>query len=259
MSDFDTVLERLLTDPAFPGTLAANPTAALAGYELSADEVDLLRSQVSGDTGGDRTVETRTSKASMMGLLGGLGLSGGSGSGEHTTIGRGTPIMPAHSEHFGPIDPDPGAGGGSDPYADPYGPLPVNDPYPSGTGEAPIDVPEHGGETPPVADPNLEPSMSDVMGDGDQAATGYHPHIDADGDGKWDSYTAVRHTDGSVDIYEDRNHDGLVDFVGHDRNADGLVESADYDEDLDGVADTHMADTNGDGWLDTRGPEPTGR
>ena len=64
MSDFDTVLERLLTDPAFPATLAADPATALAGYRLSAEEVGLLRSQVSADAGGDRTVETRTSSTS---------------------------------------------------------------------------------------------------------------------------------------------------------------------------------------------------
>ena len=90
-------------------------------------------------------------------------------------------------------------------------------------------------------------------------ATGYHPHIDADGDGRWDHYTAVRHADGRVDVSEDRNHDGLVDFVGHDRDGDGILESADYDQNFDGVADTHMADVNGDGWMDTRGPEPTGK
>src|SRR2546430_10402658 len=102
------------------------------------------------------------------------------------------------------------------------------------------------------------PDDGAVMGDTDQAATGYHHHIDADGDGKWDHYTAVRHADGSVDVVEDRNHDGVVDFVGHDRDGDGILESADYDENFDGVADTHMTDLNGDGWMDTRTPENGG-
>src|SRR5438067_13940312 len=78
MSDFDTVLERLVTDPAFTAALAADPAAALSAYDLSEDEVQLLRSQVSAGDAGDRTVETRTSKASMMGLLAplaGLGLT----------------------------------------------------------------------------------------------------------------------------------------------------------------------------------------
>ena len=35
MSDFDTVLERLVTDPSFKSALAADPTGTLAGYQLS--------------------------------------------------------------------------------------------------------------------------------------------------------------------------------------------------------------------------------
>jgi len=90
MSDFDAVLERLVTDPAFTSALSADPAAALAGYELSADEIELLRSQVSADAGGDRTVEVRTSKASMMGLL--SPLSGlGFGGGDPQMLGRALP------------------------------------------------------------------------------------------------------------------------------------------------------------------------
>src|SRR5437764_561356 len=106
MSDFDTVLERLVTDPGFARALAADPDAALAGYRLDADEVALLRSQVSAD--------------------------------------------------------------------------------------------------------------------------------------------------GSVDVYQDRNADGRIDFVGHDANGDGVLEGADYDENFDGHLETHMVDTNGDGWMDKR-------
>src|SRR2546429_3720972 len=90
MSDFDAVLERLVTDPAFTSALSADPAAALAGYELSADEVELLRSQVSAGAGADRTVEVRTSKASMMGLL--SPLSGlGFGGGDPQMLGRALP------------------------------------------------------------------------------------------------------------------------------------------------------------------------
>ena len=121
----------------------------------------------------------------------------------------------------------------------------------------PAEAVAHGGEGHYGPAAGAGPGGS-VLGDGDQLDPDYHHHIDADGDGKWDQYVAVRHGDGGVDVYEDRNHDGLVDFIGHDRNADGILESADYDENFDGVADTHMADTNGDGWMDTRGPEPTG-
>jgi hypothetical protein len=257
MSDFDTVLERLLTDPAFKTALAADPAGALAGYRLSPDEVDLLRSQVSTGDGAERTVETRTSKASMVGLLGSFGglTGGGHGAGDHlSAVGRGLghPQHGSVTQHFGPVasagDPYsgdvPGHGGESfqGAGADPYG----------------ASVDPYGGYPPAPAGP-ADPAMSGVVGSGDHAATGYHPHIDADGDGRWDHYTAVRHADGGVDVYEDRDGDGLADFVGHDRNGDGILESADYDEDRDGVLDTRMTDTNGDGWMDTRGSGPTAK
>src|SRR5690348_649511 len=176
MSDFDAVLERLVTDPGFAAALAADPAAALAGYRLDADEVALLRSQVTGDTGGERRGEERTSKASMMGLLGSLG---GLGGGHEHVAGR---VIP-HG-HFGPVD------DASNPYDTP---PPAEVAHPVGQG-----IP------------------------GDQPATDYHARIDADGDGRWDHYSAVRHADGSVDVYEDRNGDGRIDFVGHDRNGDGI-------------------------------------
>jgi hypothetical protein len=254
MSDFDTVLERLLTDPAFKTALAADPAGALAGYRLSPDEVDLLRSQVSTGDGAERTVETRTSKASMVGLLGSFGglTGGGHGAGDHlSAVGRG--LGHQQTQHFGPL------AGGADPYsgdAPGHGGESFRGAGPSGSDPYGASVDPYGGPAP--AGP-VDPAMSGVVGAGDHAATGYHPHIDADGDGRWDQYTAVRHSDGSVDVYEDRNRDGLADFVGHDRNGDGVLESADYDEDRDGVLDTHMADTNGDGWMDTRGPEPRGK
>jgi hypothetical protein len=209
MSDFDTVLERLVTDPAFPAQLSADPAAALAGYHLSADEVDLLRSQVStGDSGG-RTVENRTSKASMMGLLGSLGgLGPGAG---HDGIGRG--IAPHPHEGFGANAP--------------------------------------GGETGHAVAHAVGPAEGTAPAPADQIATDYHAHVDATGDGHWDKYVAVRHADGSVDVYEDRNGDGRIDFVGHDANGDGILESADYDDNFDGVADRHLTDVNGDGWMDT--------
>src|SRR5687767_4586296 len=70
MSDFDTVLERLLAEPGFKAQLAADPQRALAGYHLAPDEVALLQAQVSDDAGtSERTVELRTSKASLFGLL----------------------------------------------------------------------------------------------------------------------------------------------------------------------------------------------
>jgi hypothetical protein len=207
MSDFDAVLERLVTDPGFSAALAADPGAALAGYRLSAEEVELLRSQVStGDSGG-RAVENRTSKASMMGLLGSFGGLGGH------DVGRG--LAPHEHAGFGANSPGETVSHAVAP-AEGHGPAP------------------------------------------DQLATDYHAHVDATGDGKWDNYVAVRHADGSVDVYEDRNGDGRIDFVGHDRNADGILESADYDDNFDGVADRRLVDLNGDGWMDTTRPPSNG-
>jgi len=280
MSDFDVALERLVTDPAFKSALAADPAAALAGYQLSADEVELLGSQVSVDDGGDRTVEIRTSKASMMGLLGqfgGMGLGGGAPAAEPPmAIGRGI----SH-EHFGPpavstgLEPVAGAPGHYD-QASWMGPgdapsdraawmgpgdAPSDRAAWMGPGDAPSDraawmgpgdagtAGQHYG---PAADAGVAGGEGAVAGAGDQPATGYHPHIDASGEGKWDQYTAIRHADGSVDVYEDRNHDGRVDFIGHDRNGDGILESADYDKNFDGATDVHMTDVNGDGWMDTK-------
>ena len=70
MSDIDTVLERLVTDADFRRLLAAEPARALHGYDLSAQERDMLLVRVSPDTMVGSTVEQRTSKAGMFALLG---------------------------------------------------------------------------------------------------------------------------------------------------------------------------------------------
>jgi hypothetical protein len=70
MSDFDDVLERLLVDPVFQARLAADPNAALAGYRLDPGERQLLNAQLSGADGTDRTVEMRTSKSGIIGMVG---------------------------------------------------------------------------------------------------------------------------------------------------------------------------------------------
>ncbi|WP_432986109.1 hypothetical protein [Dactylosporangium sp. CA-233914] len=72
MSDFDEVLELLLSDPGFKARLAADPAGTLAGYRLTPDELDILQSQL-GDAGGQTHVEQRTSKASMFGVFSSIG------------------------------------------------------------------------------------------------------------------------------------------------------------------------------------------
>ena len=70
MSDLEAVMERLLSDPTFQGALAKDPDAALAGYALSAEDRELLGAPLVSGPGDERTVEIRTTKSSMAGLLG---------------------------------------------------------------------------------------------------------------------------------------------------------------------------------------------
>jgi hypothetical protein len=87
----------------------------------------------------------------------------------------------------------------------------------------------------------------------------YRTRLDADGDGRWDAYTAHHSRDGGVDLHVDTDRDGRVDAVFHDADRDGLVESARYDADGDGRLETHARDTDGDGWLDRTSTEPPER
>src|SRR6266436_5388421 len=105
MSDFDTVVERLVNDPTFQAALAEDPTRALAGYRLEPQERELRGAQLVGGSGDDRTVELRTSKSGVVGLLGpvaaALGLaSSGSSVGSHTHQSFGTGPGVGH-EAFG--------------------------------------------------------------------------------------------------------------------------------------------------------------
>jgi hypothetical protein len=255
MSDFDTVLERLLTDPPFKAALAADPAAALAGYRLSEDERELLYAQVSTDTGGDRQVEQRTSKASLFGLLaplaGAAGLTHDSGVGHavgtaahaglgaveaHAGLSPAGPqagLSPADHAGFGPADDTAGVVQAGD--ASGVGGIVVDD-----TGVNPAGGPLGHGVT----------ALPGQSGFGAAPPPDYHPHVDVDGDGHWDQYTVRSRSDGGLDIVADMNHDGRPDFIGHDDNADGIIDRADYDRNFDGQFETHMRDVNGDGWMD---------
>jgi len=72
MADIDIVLERLVNDTSFRAALADDPAAALAAYDLSEPDLQLLAGSL--DDGGDaqRGVEQRTSKSAMVGLLASL-------------------------------------------------------------------------------------------------------------------------------------------------------------------------------------------
>jgi hypothetical protein len=252
MSDFDAVLERLLSEPSFAAALAADPDAALSGYQLDAGEVDLLRSQVSADSGGGlATVETRTNKSSTFGLFSAVADVGhalsadepwsGAGAQAGAAVQRGAEAIGTHGAGQGFGDaPGAGGSGGADqqwrpPAHSGFGSAPDAS---SGFGAARTTGFEDAGRAFGEAERHIMPPE------------GYHPHIDADGDGHWDKATYIGTKSGGVEIFVDANQDGHVDFVGHDTNSDGLVDYADYDKDDNGTFEKRMFDDNGDGWLD---------
>jgi hypothetical protein len=243
MSDFDTVLERLVTDPPFAAALAADPASALAGYRLDADETALLCSQVGADCGGQSAVEQRTTKSSTFGLIGSMlsfaesvpGLMPGGDAAPRATSGLGQAPGGSHQ----------GGWGASVPVADAQtglgGPSAT-----SGLGDAPAarsGLGERG---------TVYGSTARISAQEQEIAPpkGYRNSVDADGDGTWDEATYRGRADGGVDILVDLDGDGRTDFVGHDVDADRTVDSADYDKDGDGFFEKRMHDDDGDGLLD---------
>ncbi len=224
MSDFDAVLERLLSDPSFKSALAANPDAALSGYRLEAEERDLLCVQVSSDPGEERTVELRTSKSGVVGLLGPVASMFGVATGGQTL--------------------------GSAPGSGTFGSAPAGT-QSLGDGDTST---QSFGEVEPTEDMGTAAENPETMGPALTEAADYHTRVDVDGDPGWDAHTAYERSDGGVDIHADINNDGVVDFIGHDYDRDGLVDVAEFDNDLDGVMDTRMYDDSGDGWMDRAAP-----
>lgn len=241
MSDLDAVLERLLGDPSFAASLAADPARALAGYRLDADDLQLLSAQLSSDAGGQHTVESRTSQASMFGLL--APLAGVAGFGPAPDTGQsgfgaasaraGFGAAEAARSGFGPAEtsgfgaPDDADGTVLDMGFGAADPASGADPA---VGAAGVSPPQHA--LPPPTD--------------------YKTRVDVDGDGDWDRHWYARRADGGVDIMADMDGDGRADFIGHDYNRDGRVDAADYDRDRDGQFGTHLFDDDGDGWLDRK-------
>ncbi len=270
MSDFDAVLERLLNEPSFASALAADPDTTLSGYRLDAGEIELLRSQVSPDTGGGlAAVEARTTKSSTFGLFSSFAEVGHTlsaptvtdaalgpwsefGSAAGVAAQHAADVAGQHGAAQGLGDaPDAWGGGGGDASSQSapgarsgFGAAPDSDtdldglpPTRSGLGDAPQSG--LGGPSPVGSEPeHLAPPK------------GYHPRIDADGDGHWDKATYIGTKGHGVEIEVDLNHDGHADFIGHDTNSDGRVEFADYDKDHDGKFEKTIYDDSGDGWLD---------
>jgi hypothetical protein len=284
MSDFDEVLERLVNDATFAARLAADPDAALAGYRLEPSERELLGAQLDSGPGADRTVEMRTSKSGVIGLLGpvvsalsiGMGTEEPTGSltgipGAHEVLGEVSTgrstlgELPVGTSTLGDVP----AGAGT------FGEMPAGvgtvGELPAGTGTL-GDVPAGQATLGVVASGTGGPSgASGTLGGpptGDGAAplrfgdpppgdlgpiTDYHTNVDARGDGHWDAYRAFRRPDGGVDVEVSMHGDGRVDFIGHDTDGDGIMESADVDNNDDGQW-VHLVDTDGDGWMDAVEP-----
>jgi hypothetical protein len=261
MSDFDAALERLVSDPAFRSALADDPAAALAGYRLTSDELELLRSTIDSGVGGQRQVEQRTSKASLFGLLSPLAGLGGFGDAAHGGIGS---AAGQGGSGIASAAPPSGSGGGS-------GIASAAPPSGSGVGSGVGSAAEPGwygtgaaahadsaGMGAPHdqgfggADSTVVPPVGQTSEAGHGAAAPYHTRVDANGDGRWDPFTVVDRGPEGVDIVVDRDRDGFAEFVGRDANRDGLIDEAWTDENHDGRLETHWVDDNGDGWLDRR-------
>lgn len=69
MAGLADALERLRTDPAFISRLVTDPRSALAGYDLSADDLSVLAKAVDDCNAEASAVEQRTSKAGFFGLF----------------------------------------------------------------------------------------------------------------------------------------------------------------------------------------------
>ncbi|AGZ45838.1 hypothetical protein [Actinoplanes friuliensis] len=286
MSDFDEVLERLLTDPSFQAQLANDAVDALAGYQLEASEVELLRQQVSPDSGASAAlVEDRVSKSSTFGLfssfegLGGVTDAVGSGVAGQGPAPTGSGLGPAPvggglgewaefgsaaghvaqtasgqpaTEGFGSAPDGWGAGGGEMAARTGFGSAPGVDDAPDLDGLPPV---ARLGDAPRTGLGDAAQEVGEALGgpgrdDHLAPPKGYDNQVDADGDGTFDKATYRGREDGGAEIRVDLNRDGEADFVGVDKDLDNRVDFADYDKDHDGVFEKRMFDDDGDGWLD---------
>src|SRR5262245_26122269 len=245
MSDFDKVMERLVTDKAFQAALAADPASALAGYTLGKEERELLATQLVTDAGGERQVESRLTKSGVVGLVGPVAASLGIAAAGQT-VGSAQSAQAVGSAPGGQAI-------GSSPGGEFVGGAPVRES---------IGYADVGGDSQAVgqAGPSevIGNSWSSSIGEAPVEATDYHTYLDVKGDSGWDAYKAYERADGGVDVHADRNNDGIVDFVGHDYDRDGVIDDADYDNDFDATIDLRMYDDNGDGWMDRGVPVADG-
>lgn len=68
MAGIDEVLKRLVTDAEFRAALEADPAGALSGYMLYDEDLEVLASALTSDTGASAGVVERTGKITLAGL-----------------------------------------------------------------------------------------------------------------------------------------------------------------------------------------------
>ncbi|MBI2168791.1 MAG: hypothetical protein HYU28_04715 [Actinobacteria bacterium] len=241
MAAIDEVLERFVNEPAFRDAVAADPESALDGYELSADDLELLASQFSRDAGGRGGVERRLTKAGLSGLLSqaaedGAGLADFDGDGlsdENELLLYGTDPADADSDDDLLSDGEEVQIWGTDPnLADTDGDGLADGPeiqnfYPSD----PLD---------PNEDGSFGGSVTDTDGDGfsdwaEEKIYGTDPNLaDTDGDGAQDLVEIVRGTDPHD---TDSDDDGLNDHQELQGNSES--DPLNPDSDGDGYGDGH--------------------
>jgi len=206
MSDFDEVLERLVTDPQFQAALRADPSTALAGYQLDPQERAVREAQLDQGAGPDRTVEARISKSGLAGMIGPVA----SAFGLDATEPGGHPVQSAYGP--APDDPAVGIAFGEVHATGAYG---APDPHSAGLPAADYHTwVDAGGDGSPDAYRAVE------RGDG-----GVDIEIDQDGDGRVDF------------VGHDYDRDGLVDDADYDTDRDGVLDTRMTDVTGDGWLD----------------------
>lgn len=209
MSDFDEVLERLVTDPAFQAALRADPEAALRDYRLDPQERAVLESQLDLGTGADHAVEERISKSGVFGMVGpvvaGLGLG---------APPEGTPVL-------GTVARD-----------EPGGVASFGHAGPDGTGVlGTVGAPPVPGSTAAGYDTWID-ADGDGYGDAyravERGAGGVDIYVDQDGDRRVDF------------VGHDYDRDGLVDDADYDTDGDGVFDTRLVDDNGDGWLDRQV-------------------
>lgn len=92
MGGLEDVLARLINERSFREQLTADPAAALAGYDLSREDLEILAASLDEQVGVEHVVEQRTSKSTLLGMLAAMTVDDGAASGLPTGKPRHQPF-----------------------------------------------------------------------------------------------------------------------------------------------------------------------